>query len=280
MMRARRLAYVCAALTPIWLLALLGILGRFYSAPWQSPEYGLDIAMDIRAYKEPIVAARQAVEQQNHDTSVATEAAADLWIAQCAAGTLKPIPPACGDDDGTSGVRQEIDNAKKILMQSLARHAIRAEKDGDLETAERLYMKGLEVGQVAKYMSSLSIATSSSLQIISLDGLERIASQKQSLDRATKNAVLDVTAEPEAVTRLLSKHARTSLISASNDSMKLDPAVSPQQILDDLKVQAASIDGASDQMSAQQALILQSYRVAFELENRVADRRRALLRLN
>ena len=278
-MRARRLAYVCAALTPVWLLALLGIQGRFYCSPWSTPEYGLDVAMDIRAYRDPILASQQAVKGSGPAALTTTEQAADLWLKLEGEGALKPIPPACGDDDGTSGVRQQIDNSKKNLMQSMIRHAMAAERTNDLDTAERLYQKCLRLGQVSKYMSSLTVTNSSSLQLLGLEGLERIALARHSLEESTEEALDAVTSDPGQVSRLLAKHARSTLVSTSDESLRFDPWASPEKILDDLQVQAAVVDSAGDYTSAQRYLVLQSYRVALDLENRVADRKRAVLSL-
>ncbi len=169
-MRARTLLYILGACSPAFLLALLGISGRFLIFPWQAPEYGPQASHDLLAYADPVAQVR-GLEFNDSSNIHAITLVAQTWINGAESGTLKSVPPADAVDYGSFGIRQEIEVAKRKLQNRLFRSALLQAKNNDVSTAVNLHLLNLKVAEIGKYSSPVNIASSAQMQRASLSRL-------------------------------------------------------------------------------------------------------------
>ena len=260
-MRARTLFLILAACSPAVLLVLLGISGRFLFLPWQTPEYGDEVEQDILAYRFPIVLAESLGHGPVPPEEDKVASSAYVWIAGHQAKALKSIPPASGNDYGTSGVRQQIENSKRNLLTRI----IKIGKDyeaTDPDRSAKFYCIALQLGEVGKYSSPISSSCSGQFQMLSMNGLFRINS---SLSPDTKQNVLAALTEihPDSK-RIESNYARLTAMGKANGQTQ-SPQIGffPQQItVEDKTTSLTSAD-------VDNLIMMNAYRQALTNEERL-----------
>lgn len=172
-MEARKLLYALAACSPVVLLALLAISGRFLVLPWQFAEYGSSVHRDILAYRLPMMLEQSLADGEYNNSPETVEAAAQIWIAGWEKGALRAIPPAAAQDFGGGGIRLQIESSRRRLMGMMLRASRNIESTGDKERASRMYLTTLKLSNVLKYSSPTSAMQSSGMQVVCLEELSR-----------------------------------------------------------------------------------------------------------
>lgn len=180
-MRARTLLYALGACSPAFLLALLGIQGRFLVLPWQPPEYGPEVSAHIYAYAPYL--RHVATIRELPEGDLTPLAIAEQWAAAVDQGLLKEFPAADANDCGNTGVRAQIEEAKRTLLQSVFRLAVLAEKD-DADRAAEIYSIALRLAPHGKYTSPQSIAFNSQIQRSALHRLNTLYPRLSGQSRA------------------------------------------------------------------------------------------------
>ncbi len=264
-MGARKLVYACAALTPVWTLAVLGISGRFFTIPHPTPEYGPRVSQDILAYSVPVKTARLVSAKPITLDAGEVLAATDIWLNASESGELKDLPAAEADDNGLTGPRQEIDAAKRCLSLRLMRE-IRYRMDmKQYDVAAEVVEHCIKLAKIGKYNSPISVTNACTTQLWCMDAVEELR------EKTGKNpgpsllaAIAETEPSIETVGKILSKQVTFYKIEADPDEI-IKEYTSEQDILAELQVSASATD--IDSQEAQRLVLLQSFRVAFDLES-------------
>lgn len=168
LMRARKLLYVLGVCSPAFLLALLGISGHFILFPWQNPEYGPDANQHLLGYQRVVQATQEidfATRKYSPDTILDI---AQTWFDAEEQGELQPIPPADPYDLGASGVRGEIESAKRALLRAHYHAATGLIQEEQYEKAAEVLLTGIRLGEVNKHFSPMGTTASAQSQIAAI----------------------------------------------------------------------------------------------------------------
>ncbi|QYK53625.1 MAG: hypothetical protein KF824_01745 [Fimbriimonadaceae bacterium] len=266
-MWTRRLPYICAALTPALLLVVLAINGRYFVSPWSTPEYGQEASNDIAAYV-PMVRFTyinsNAINRLHEET---IEELRDKWFRQEKAGKLHCFEPISASDDGSSGARQEIELSRRTLLNGLIRLALRKSETGDYESASEYLRNVIEISNISKFNSALSITGSASMQCEAIRRYEEIKPHvSESSQRKFINAIILMTVDPERVQQYAAKFAALSQTKNSLEEIQLPKASEVKQLISN---NAALNHAEFDTPEAN--LFMQSLRVAYDLEIRLDE---------
>lgn len=261
----RRLPYICAALTPAFLLIVLAINGRFFVSPWTTPEYGPQVSKDIAAYAPVVRYSYLYSESIAHLQEPYVSELSDKWLTLHRSGKLLTIEPIAATDDGSSGVRQEIELSRRMIMASLIRIADKNIRAENFDTASKYLKDALEIANIAKYNSPMSIAGSASMQCEAIKRYEMIQ-LKVSLanQKDFDNAILLMDVSPERIKQFAARFGALSQVNAAFEETQLPSANEMRTLISNDRAMAnAEFD------SPESNLFMQTLRVAYDLEVRL-----------
>jgi len=206
----------------VWLLALLAIQGRTLATPWQSPEYGEEESAKILAYAPAIQATRAKMPDLWDGDEKTLREVAMVWIDGYRRGELESIRPASADDDGSEGVRQQIEASRRGVIQALMRQTNEAEHLQDWKRANELMILTLQLAEVAKYNSALSVTNSCYVQ---LHTIERFETMREFLTPAQvqefESYLSTLSSNPDRVIKMADQDARISELGPTDAITKI-----------------------------------------------------------
>lgn len=267
-MGARTLAYTIAALAPVWLLAFLGIQGRFFVSPWDSPEYGPEKNRDLLAYAEPVSFVQHNVASiQVRDRHTITQAA-KIWIEGHRSGRLKTVRPIAADDNATGGVRQEIEIARRITINALLRLTRQARANQDYRSALTFLDLAAQVAEVARYGDAVAAGASANSLLHVLDEL---ASVEPHVSPSAQDKIQEIrdrmTTNPAEIIHLAE---RVAALGHQSPYDTVDFGAKPDvQLVLNADNQLSQI---RTELDADTFIAAQTFRVAWISENRLAER--------
>lgn len=271
-MRARTLGYTLAASGPVWLLALLAIQGRTLTTPWQSPEYGEEESAKILAYAPAIQATRAEMPNLWDGDEATLRRVAQLWIDGHRRGDLQAIRPASADDDGSEGVRQQIEAARRGVIQALMRQTNDAEHVQDWRRVNELMILTLQLAEVAKYNSALSVTNSCYVQ---LHTIERFETVKPFLSAAQvkefESHLATLSTNPEKVVKMADHVARISELGPNDAITKINAHHGTQELLNEAEDTLATVSNEAG------VAAIRGFQVAYRLESELEDHRGRLV---
>lgn len=267
-MRARTLGYIVAALTPVWLLAILAIEGRFFISPHAFVEYGPETSQKILAYSAVIrytVLNQQDIEGLD---PAALDATFERWMKYDREGLLTDITPIATDDDGTSGFRMEIEGNRRTVINALQRDIRRQLNQGNYPEASRRAEQVLQLASVAKLNSSYASFFGSSCQMNAIETYFAIEPKLPEDSRISFMQTLSqVEADPEAVKRVAMHLVSLSELDRIPGRISM-PTRSDFQMMLAKDMTNFDVNGGS---SAEGLLLAESYRVAYRCEMRLSE---------
>lgn len=266
-MWARKLPYILASLLPVLLLVVLAINGRFFVSPWTTPEYGREASSQFAAYA-PVI--RFTVL---HETEIAhldekiLRTVTSKWLDLDRKGKLKSIDPICVDDDGSSGVRQEIELTRRVLLGSLLRFSDKKVAEGNPHAAAETLLEIMQIGAIGKYNSAMSITVGASAQREAIVRFERIRAEvsPQQAQRFA-DAITMLTADPARVQHFA---ARFGALSQST-GLHADNALPSGQDMKFLIVNDQALE-AREFATPEHNLLVQTLHVAYKLELHLSE---------
>lgn len=157
-MRARTIAYIIAALTPVWLLAFVAIQGRFFVSPYTDIEYGPEVTHRILAYRGPILLSSHYREEIASLNPEVLDKVTANWVKHHDLGELKSIEVLTTEDDGFSGFRAEIEGHRRSLIAALVRLQQKEIEANNWPEATRRATQIMQLCEVSKYNSPAATA--------------------------------------------------------------------------------------------------------------------------
>lgn len=262
-MRARTLGYVFAALTPVWLLTLLAIQGRFFVSPHTFVEYGPETSRQILGYSAAIRFTARNTDGLDYLDKRVLDETFDRWVKYDTEGLLPTVEPIATDDDGTTGFRQEVEGARRLVINALQRDMRRQRKQGNLPESARRATQVLQMASIAKYSSSYSAFYGSSTQLYAIGFFSEIEGKLPASARLEFWEALNETeADPEAI-------KRTAMHLVSLSELDLMPAKAEMPTKSQVQMMLANDQTANRYTfgpNAQGFLLAESYRIAYQSE--------------
>jgi len=261
----RRLPYICSALLPVLLLIVLAINGRYFVSPWTTPEYGPQASKDIAAYAPIIRYTYLNSELVSHLQEPYVSELSEKWLTLHRAGKLQGIDPISATDDGTSGVRQEIEMSRRVILGSLIRIADKSVRDGSYDEACNYLRDSVEIANIAKYNSPMSIAGAASMQGEAIKRYEHIQSKVSVVNqRKFDDVILLMDVSPERIKQFAARFGALSQVETAFDETQL-PSANEMRILISNERALAEAEFTSPESN----LFMQTLRVAYDLEVRL-----------
>lgn len=260
----RKILAVLAMSGPFTLLAVLAILGRCFVSPWNGPGYSPDEDAQFLAYREPVTAVKTNISAITHGNPAVLDSAVKVWVKAYESGELQTVGPICAADDGMTGVRGEIENARKTLLFSLHRSLIAAQRADDLKLQSHRIQQMLQLAEVSKYNSALATSAGAQAQGAAIEAFLAIAPR---LDKETCGQITDLAVrtecDPGKVLKTAGRFAGFARMASPHSHPHMTTAAYVSEVV-------SSRSGAA-RMSADtdEVMRLQSIRVAYESELRL-----------
>jgi hypothetical protein len=190
-MRGGVILWSLMASAPVLLLGVMGIVGRTQINTWEFESYSPKENLALLAYQQPMAIASSIRSIDPHEPRYKklVDQAVSSWFSGQDREELVDVLPGSMEDQGSSGVKSQIIEARQILINGLHVKAMDAYRKGSAYDYCFAHAQIVAVADVSKYSGVTTIQQSALVQIGSL---RRIASQWQSLNPDQQKAVKDV----------------------------------------------------------------------------------------
>jgi len=165
---------------PALLLGVLGIVGRTQVATWEFESYTHQQTQDILAYQEPVrtALALKGISDLDPVHIKHINDVADFWLRLKREGRLNNVVPGSLQDQGSEGVKEQILEARQVVLNKLNLLASKQRHDLDWAQASLTIAKGIAIADIFKYsglaaMQQSALSQASGLRVVrgTADGL-------------------------------------------------------------------------------------------------------------
>lgn len=158
------------ASAPALLLGVMGIVGRTQVNTWEFESYSPKENLALLAYQEPLFAAAglKNLEEFSPSAQKRTNEAIDLWLERHRIGELSDILPGSLEDQGSSGPKAQISEARQLLITRLHISASAALEQGDAFGYCLDHSKIVALADVSKYSGITTVQQAALVQVGSL----------------------------------------------------------------------------------------------------------------
>lgn len=179
-MRGGVILWSLMASAPVLLLGVMGIVGRTQINTWEFESYSPKENLALLAYQQPMAVASsiRTIDPHEPHFNKSVDHAVSYWLSSQARGELVDVLPGSIEDQGSSGAKSQIIEARQILINGLHLKASLAHNQGSTFDYCLAHAQIVAVADIAKYSGVTTIQQSSLVQIGSL---RRIASEWQAL---------------------------------------------------------------------------------------------------
>lgn len=268
-MKARTLGYIVAACAPVWLLALIAILGRSYYSPYFEKEFDAESTSAIQAYALPLrytqlnASGLSALDPKTIDEVTAR------WIKNFKSGYLRSIEPLDAEDDDLQGFRLEIESHRRMVIVALTRDLENNIKSNDLNQAAHRICQILVISEVSKFNGPQVASFGSSAQLHALQRFDRLRPNlsPENLSKVFE-AIQTLNPDPEKI-----RSTAVKLSVFNNATPDEDHAIlpSPDQVKMMLTSNPQNYDIAG-RVNSKGIIVAESYRVAYQEELKVQEK--------
>ncbi len=187
-MRGGVVLWSLMASAPVLLLGVMGIVGRTQVSTWEFESYTPKENLALTAYQEPVRSAHvlSSVDPMSPNFATLTTKTADLWLKGYDSGLLTDVLPGSLEDQGTSGSKGQIGEARQLLINNLHIAAVAAKDSGSELGYCLAHAQIIRVADIGKYAGSASVQQSALIQIGSL---QRIADRWTILSKEEQRRV-------------------------------------------------------------------------------------------
>lgn len=175
------------SLSPVLLLAMIGLIGRSQTLAWEFEEYSPREVHILRSYRQ--AGLQTLVLQENYLERTPENVAEmlDAWLkAKRDAGTSS-LPMVSLADQGQAGAKFSLMNAKGLAAHMGLHLAAHQAEAGETETAMQTYLQIMEIAQIGRDSGFNCMIDSCRDTLPAISGLAAIAHQ---LDPASRQMVI------------------------------------------------------------------------------------------
>lgn len=251
------LFYAVLAMLPALLIGSVAILGRLVTIPDPNVPISKADSQAVSDYIPLVSAVQQSLDAPQAFRSELTVQITNQWIDAYQSGDLHELKQVTSADCGDTGVKYEIETARRTLMRSAITMAKRSEDSPELAT--QLLLNALLVSQINQYSTPLSMQNSSIMQRLALESLRDLAPR---LDKSQAEYV-----QGFLRTFPLKSHHRQSLLVRMSSGLQVPTASHPQIEADGLEILLeADMEVLAQQVEPVEFVTMNILRMAFIAE--------------
>jgi hypothetical protein len=187
------------ASAPVLLLGVMGIVGRTQINTWEFESYSPKENLALLAYQQPMAVASsiRTIDPNEPRFKKSVDQAVSYWLDGQERGDLVDVLPGSIEDQGSSGAKSQIIEARQILINGLHLKASLAHDKGSSFEYCQAHAQIVAVADIAKYSGVTTIQQSALVQIGSL---RRIANEWQSLTPEQHGTLKEILQGPKRTT--------------------------------------------------------------------------------